>query len=178
MSPDSLGEGVDDHVSPLGIINSVPNDESAVIVDEDEGEGARAVDVALDEVEVPHVVRADGLVAALMALFLDLRRSISRLLHDASNGIDADLDALSAELVSNLAGAEARVSLPDVEDLLVPLGFDVRGVWPRRRGVTLPFGSESNLASPLVDREASHPELLARSRDPDFGRALKGTGLL
>jgi len=43
-----------------------------VIVDEDEREGVRPVDVPVDEIEVPEVVRADGLVALGVGVPLDL----------------------------------------------------------------------------------------------------------
>ena len=47
-------ERADDQVGPLGIVDAVSDHVPGVIVEEDQGEGRRPVDVPLQEVEVPH----------------------------------------------------------------------------------------------------------------------------
>jgi hypothetical protein len=131
---DRLLERGDHEVSALGaFVDAVADDVAGVVVDDNQREGVGAVDVSLHEVEVPQVIRAHGFEALIVRLALDLRRAIPGLLHHAAGRIDADLDALAAELVADLAGTEPRVAVPLVEDLLVPLRFELLRRGPRRR---------------------------------------------
>src|SRR5258706_13129318 len=96
-----------------------------MVIDQDEREGIGAMDVSLHEVEVPEVIRPHRLEALIVRLALHLRRAIPRLLHDMAYGVDARLDALAPELILDLAWPEPRGPVPLVEDLFVPLRFEI-----------------------------------------------------
>src|SRR5262249_11722830 len=140
MARDRLLKGLDHHVRALGpLVDAVTDDVPRVVVDYDEREDRGAVDVPMDEVAVPQVTWPDRLVPLIVRLALHLRRSIAVVFHHAARGVDRDLDLATAELVDDLARAEARVLVPLVEDLAIALRLDVlrRGSGRRRRAIAL-----------------------------------------
>ena len=61
-------EGLDDHVGALGVIDPVSDHVSRAVVDEDEGEGRAAIDVAVNEVQMPQVVWSHSLEPLVVGL--------------------------------------------------------------------------------------------------------------
>ena len=94
VKQDSLLEGLQDHVRTLGIIDPVSHDETRAVVNEDQCERVGPVDIALDKIEMPEVIGAHGLVAAVVGAALDLGRTIARALHHSPDGVHADFDIL------------------------------------------------------------------------------------
>ncbi len=133
MALDRLLERVDDQRRPLGVIHSVADHEARAVVEQDERERVGAMDVAVDEVQMPHVVRAHCLEAIVMRLALDLGRAIPRLLHHAAHRVHARLDPAAAQLVADLARSQTRMLLVLGEDLAVTLLVDLSRTRPAGR---------------------------------------------
>ena len=112
-----LLEDLDHHVGALGLIHPVAHHEARMIVDEDERERGRPVDVPMHEVQMPDVVRAHGLGTPVVWPPLDLGRPVAGVLHDAADGVHRDLHAPGAQLVADLARPEPGVLSPLSEDL-------------------------------------------------------------
>jgi hypothetical protein len=96
VAGDGLLEGVDHQVGALGVIDPVPDHKAAVVVQQDQRECGGPADPAVDEVEVPAVVGADGLEALVVVLATDLRRPVAGVLHHPTSRGDRDLDSLAA----------------------------------------------------------------------------------
>src|SRR5690606_18339356 len=108
---------------------------------------------------------------------LDLRRPIAHRLHHPPDRVDRDLDALAAQLVFDLARAEAGVTLVLLEDLRVAQLLDrwilrcrARHRFTLRRGL--------GLADPRVDRIPARAEILSCLGRAVLARVLDDLGLL
>ena len=127
---DCLLEDLDHHVGALGVVDPVADHVARVIVDEDQAEGRRAMDVPLNVIGMPDMIRTNSLVALVVLLALDLRRPVARILHHVSHRVHRHLDALASQLVSDLARPEPGMIVPLPEDLAITLRLDVLRIGP------------------------------------------------
>ena len=99
-----------------------------MVVEEGEHEDLLAMDVAVEKIQVPHLVWPNRFVTAGMVAALGLRREVAGVLHDAADGLDRHTVAIAAELVANLRRSEAALLVPFGADAAVAVGFDILGV--------------------------------------------------
>ncbi len=112
VSRHRLLERFADHRCPLRVVDTVADDESAVVVDQDQREGRGPIDVLVHEIQMPQVIRPYRLEPLVMGLPFDLWRPIPCVLHHAPRGVHRDPHPLATQLVADLARSEPRVPLP------------------------------------------------------------------
>ena len=109
---------------------------------------------------------------------LDLRRNVPILQHHVTDRVYADLHPVAAELVPNLARAEARLLLPHGENSSI--SFDAR-IFIRARDQRvryLPGCRKRDLTSPVVEGEPCDAQHSARLGHAVLVGVLEGPGTL
>jgi len=172
-------EGLADGSHPLAIPEGPAHDEARVVVEDDQGVDLLLVDVAVKEIQVPQMVRPYGFVALIVpGLAPDLGGHVPVLVQNTAHGVQADLEALPAQLVAHLAGAEAGVGPPLLQDPAVPGCGGVLVAAGDRAVGHLALGVQSGTPPPLVDGEAGDPQLRGGGRQALGGGELQSPGAL
>jgi len=113
---DSFVEASDGSVHCLTVPDSSSRDKARKVIEEDEDVDVELVYVVVQEVEMPEEIGTRSLVAFVMDICAaDLGMAIAVLFHDATYGMDTDLEPCTPELVADLCRAEARMCSPDFE---------------------------------------------------------------
>ena len=155
------------HLGPLrALVDTMSDDVARVVVDQNQRERHAAIDVAVNEVQVPQMIRSDCFVPLVMRLSFYLRRPVPGVLHHAPRGVYRHLDPVATKLVDDLAWTKTRVLAPLRQDLTIALRLDVR--WRRTARWRWPLALDRlrQLTLPVVDRERLTPNFSAAAVSP------------